>query len=344
MVSLDSKHQFLIDPELLVPDENNIDDPVFWQRLLGKEDKTGASIIKKLKEYGLLGYESGKLLDVFLLELWEYGSDWFQLIDIQFNMNDIFTLINDISGIQRLDNPDERITATVLSESDYCPKRGSSKCRLALESDISTMANPSIIADRDSWPAFSTNASTDGVDGIAELFNYSDEIYLCARAIISANLNYESCFHFSDDAFPRIVFCKGAKELCRHFLTNEMMYAPKLLVFFSGLNDYACDVWRQTKEYRERRDRLDAVDVDCSPEKQETMAIESCRDERSFILEGEPDPIVMSWHLKFEHDAGRMYFKVDIDKDRVVIGGNTRHFSTTKAGKRRKNVRHKGRG
>ncbi len=303
---------FLIDPELLVPDDGQASNPLFWKRFEQALSFTN---------YCALGEMSKMLFDDFISEAYTRGAramtqgiiqdkDFWRLIGLAMQME------------ERRSGP--VVNSITLSESEYEPHLGSKESRAAVEFDISVSNPPLVVVDSNTWPGFDDNPCK--LFGTVILFDVKEGTKECARTRMKNSLSYASIENKAAEAFPNLKFCDGAWDWCSYFESNEQQFAPILYDYLLGLDDHALQVWQLTQVGDEREDRMDSYHVDCGPEKFETMQIKARKDERTFKYDG--DPIEMKWHLKFVHDAGRIYFKVADNYSCVYIGGNTKHFET----------------
>lgn len=324
------RRAFVIDPELLVPDSAYIGNLSFWGRF--------NEYVSDITDYVLLGEMSGILVDEFLDEILSKGPD--VATDGIYNNANFYSVLDVFNRIHRVNATGFGDYDIQIDKEIYSPIFGSDQCRLALQFDIVTTNTSLIIGDKRSWSSFSGESHI--VKGVGEIYDIKAGLSVCVRRVIENNISFLACKCLSKDAFPRLRFAKHAWDFCAYFSSNELSFAPILLRYLSGLNDYALDIWEQTVEPKERETRMKARRVVCSPEKTETMQIDARRKERTFVFDDKPIP--MTWHLKYTHDKGRMYFFVDVKQGYVVIGGNTEHFPTDKSDKHRKRVAHKGRG
>lgn len=305
---------FLVDPELLVPGRGFETSGEFWDRL---------RCLPEYSEIARIGPWTRMLFDAFVGELID-GRSIYDATNGFVPDHDFYTLYGELNGIRDCDAPDDGVSGITIPDGVYHPIMGQEENRQAIQEDLEETKSTAAIVDHRAWEGFEGSACRLLKKLLLVDIEAGSEV--CARESIRERPSFASIQKKASSAFPRLVFCDDVWDREGKLRYHEREFSLTLLKHLSILNDFALDIWRTTTLGDERENRMDALGVRCSPETRDTMKRASRRDERTFKLDGVP--VQMDWHAKLRHDVGRMYFKVDVQRSVVVIGGVTDHFPT----------------
>ncbi len=312
---LKSKTAFLIDPELVVPDDEFIASLDFWDRI---------DIVPNFTSYSVMGPWTRLLFDVFVERMIDCGS----ISDVTNNIIDeqkFYALYGRISSISDCVASEVGSSTLAIPDGMYRPLMGQPENQEAIQGDLLETKAHAVIVDHQSWDGFSGGTAW-LMNKLLLLVDIEAGPKACARELIRESPCFLMIQDMANMAFPNLTFCDDVWTRSGRIRNYEREFSLKMLDYLSILNDSALNVWSETTLGDERVERMDSLGVRCSPETRETMKKEKRRKERTFHLSGKP--ILMDWHAKLRHNVGRLYFKVDVDMAKVYIGGVTDHFNT----------------
>ena len=311
MASNDLALEFLVDPELIIPDKGYETNEDFWLRMCLVPDY--APIVT-------LGLYTRALFDSFIDEslddICTQVSSFLSNPDI-YSLYAMLNQLPDCTGKTR-----ERIIE--LTEDDYCPRYGSSDNRHAIQCDLNEAESSYVLSESAVWkkPCGESHATMDSLI-ITNVYAGKPE---CIRTYIKSNPTYSILQELAKSAYPKLQFCEETWSTTRKLAGDERENALLMATIFEALNDHALDVWRDNDNNHDRINQMEGFHLSCSPENGLTDNNNKRINERRFRLAEES--FEMSWHAKLFHNRNRVYFVVDIPRDRIVIGGCTEHFKT----------------